>query len=170
MFGLIYNSPTIGCFFMSKDYIRFLKNLKAYLSMPLTQIKKENSKYINYIKDKLPDNCIIGSLGDIEIFFLHYNSFEDAKVKFERRTSRINFNNMLVKFSDQNAFMDEDFYDFDQLDYVNKIFITTRKFSSKNTKIVVLEDVWKSGFAKDDIKPSFKRINLKLLLNSMRTH
>ncbi len=166
--GLKYNSPTIGCFFMADDYISFISNIKKYLDLTLEQVKKNESKHFDYIKDTLPNDIIIGKLGNIEIFFLHYDSFSDAKLKFERRSKRINYDNILIKFSDQNQFKMDNFYSFEKLNYKNKIFITTnQKYKSDSVNIVVVNDDWNVGYAKDDIKPSLKKININKILNNL---
>lgn len=50
--GMIYESynlpkksPTIGMFFIAKDYIEFLSDLKGYISGKLTFIKSEESRW-----------------------------------------------------------------------------------------------------------------------------
>lgn len=45
----------------------------------------------------------IGKLGnDVEIHFLHYKSETEAQEKWNRRLKRMNFNNILFKFSDND--------------------------------------------------------------------
>lgn len=153
---------------MADDYISFISNIKKYLDLTLEQVKKNESKHFDYIKDILPNDIIIGKLDDIEIFFLHYDSFSDAKLKFERRSKRINYDNILIKFSDQNQFKMDNFYSFEKLNYKNKIFITTnQKYKSDSVNIVVVNDDWNVGYAKDDIKPSLKKININKILNNL---
>ena len=50
--GMIYesynlpkNSPTVGLFFFAEDYIRFLKDLKGFVTAPLKFITPEDSKW-----------------------------------------------------------------------------------------------------------------------------
>jgi|GEM_PF-2020664 len=50
--GMIYESynlpkesPTVGLFFMASDYIKFVSELKGYLSSSLTFINPENSRW-----------------------------------------------------------------------------------------------------------------------------
>ena len=164
--GIVYNSPTAGLFFFADDYIKFLTNLKYYLSLDMTQISVNQSKYAQVLLKQYDENLIIGVLDDVEVIMLHYKSFEEAKNKWERRKKRINFDNLLVKFSDQNQFEDKHFQQFLQLDYKNKLFITTNpKFASSIT--CVLKDTQNAGYAKDDIKPSFRVLNINKLLNDL---
>lgn len=66
--GLPYQTPFVGMFVFSPDYIKMLKNLKHYLSgnIPLTFVKK--SKYIKDFDNAYP----LALLDDIEMHFLHY--------------------------------------------------------------------------------------------------
>ena len=43
--GLKFNSPTIGLYFFAEEYIKFLKNLKRYLTIELKEIKPIESRY-----------------------------------------------------------------------------------------------------------------------------
>ena len=166
-YGLRYLTPTIGCFLFSKDYISFLAKLEYYLKLPLVEVKFEESSHYEYLKKRL-NNCVIGKLDDIEIIFLHYGSFEDASKKWNKRKVRVNLNNLLIKYSDQNQFDISHFKQFENLPYKNKIFITTNKsISSCSVKIIYLNDKSHVGYAADDIKPSLNKINLKHYLNKM---
>lgn len=166
-YALPYLTPTCGLYFFSNDYLKFLKNLDKYLSLNLVQISKEKSAHSEKFLNS--EHIIIGKLGDIELIFVHYKNFEDAKNKWDRRKKRLNKNNLIVKFSDQNSFKKEDFLEFEKLNYKNKIFITVNKsITSKKVKIIYLDDINNIGYAKDDIKPSFKKFNLKKYLNSIK--
>ena len=62
----------------------------------------------------------------------------------------------------------DNFYSFEKLNYKNKIFITTnQKYKSDSVNIVVVNDDWNVGYAKDDIKPSLKKININKILNNL---
>jgi uncharacterized protein (DUF1919 family) len=123
-----YNSPFIGLFLFAKDYIKVLKNLPQYMEMELKFIKAAESKY----KSELIENetCAkypIGLLGDVEIHFLHYKNEEDARMKWEKRKKRINYDNMIVKFCDRDLATEEDIEEFSHLDYRKKVVLTARK-------------------------------------------
>ena len=53
------------------------------------------------------------------------------------------------------------------LSYKNKIFITGNKKYIDEKNVVYLNQYQKIGYAKDDIKSSFKRINLKKFFNNI---
>lgn len=129
--GMIYESynlpkesPTVGLFFMASDYIKFVKNIKYYCSQELKFIDYKKSKY--YQKDK-DVSYPVALLGDIELFFVHYHSKEEAKEKWNRRIKRMNYENIIFKFNDQNGCTLKDVQDFLDLPYKNKLFFTVRK-------------------------------------------
>ena len=131
-FNLPYNSPTVGLFFMAEDYIKFIYNLKSYINEDLNFISLEDSKYKNFLK-KLNYSNPIGKIKDIEIMFLHYTSEEEAKEKWNRRKKRINWNNIIYKFSDQNMCTYEHIEKFNNFNVKNKICFTTRKYNNINS-------------------------------------
>ena len=109
-YNLPKESPTVGMFFMAKDYIEFLSNLRGYINGKLTFIKPEESRWKDMPQisgDKRFGSYPVGVLSNgknsIEIFFLHYHSEQEAREKWERRVQRINWNRLLIKFNDQNG-------------------------------------------------------------------
>lgn len=138
--GMIYESynlpkqsPTIGLYFMAEDYIKFISRLKDYISTSLTFIKPEDSRWKNteqISNDKRFGSYPIGVLSledeSIEIFFLHYHSEQEARDKWERRCQRINWNNMIIKFNDQNGCSIKEVDKFMKLPLKNKIFFTCK--------------------------------------------
>jgi len=98
-YNLPKQSPTVALFMVS-DYIKFISNLKEYISLELTFIRPEESRWKKQI---CGDNCLvcyaIGVIKDIEIFFLHYHSKNEAKNKWEPRCKRINWDRMIVNLT-----------------------------------------------------------------------
>lgn len=76
--------------------------MKYYIDHELQFIFVNESKQ----KDNLVERntiCSIGVLDDVEmVFFLHYKSQQEALEKWKRRSKRINWNNIVFKFSEQN--------------------------------------------------------------------
>lgn len=91
MLGIQYNSPTIWMFFKDEDYIKFVKNMKEYLNYDLELYFDERLGYP------------VGKLKDINIYFNHYKSCEDAYEKFNLRKKRINYERLMFvgMFSDE---------------------------------------------------------------------
>lgn len=97
-------SPTVGLFIMASDYIKFISDLKGYLKSELTFIDPADSKWFEEVSDdKRYGTYPVGKLKDIEIFFLHYHSEDEARNKWLRRIKRINWDRLLIKFNDQNG-------------------------------------------------------------------
>lgn len=163
--NLEYLSPTLGLFFMAEEYIKFIYNIKYYLNKELEFIEIEDSKYKNYLK-KLNYNSPIGKIDDLEIMFLHYDSNEDAKEKWNRRKERINWNKIIYKFSDQNMCTYEHLKKFEDFEANNKICFTTRKY--ENIESISILKYKNSETLIDDIKSSRKYFNIYKYLNKIK--
>ncbi len=118
-----YLSPTVGLYFFASDYIKFISDLKHYLNTPLNFIKPEESKYFEELKIRNQLDKPIGILDDVEIVFLHYKSKEEAFEKWNRRKERVNFENVILKFSWMNLCDEKHMETFDALPFKNKILI-----------------------------------------------
>lgn len=129
--GIQYNSPFIGLFIMSPDYLKLVKDLRHYMSQEL--VFTDNSKYTG--KVKYP----IGLLSDIEIHFLHYSSEEEARSKWNRRKERMNWDNIFFKFNDNDKCNYELIKEFDNLDYKSKVIFSSKKFSDIRSLIYFKE-------------------------------
>lgn len=125
-FGLPKQSPTVGAFFFASDYITFVKNLRFYLERKITFVEIAESKHYDFLEKK-NINCPVGVLGDVEIFFLHYPDKEIAKEKWERRVERVNWNNLIFKFSLMNECSLENLRIFDELDLPGKKLMFVNK-------------------------------------------
>lgn len=111
-----YQSPTINLSFDMNDYVRFLENLKWYLEQPVV-----------FYKDKRFDfPC--GMVGDVEIRFNHYKSFEEAANKWEERKQRINWDNLFVIAIDGDNCTYESIQRFDALPFENKVILTHKPY------------------------------------------
>jgi len=126
---LPYFTPTIGLFFFSSCYIKFVQNLEYYLNQPLNFIL--TSKYEKANNLRINNPYPIGILNnDVEVHFLHYYTKSDALEKWNRRKDRINYNNLFFSFTDNETCSLEEIQAFDNLDY-KKVF-----FSSKNIESI----------------------------------
>jgi len=110
--NLPYRSPFVNLWLYPKDFIKFLKNIDFYSDLELKFLKKEN---INYP---------IGLLGDIEIYFQHFSSEQEAFKKWNKRIKRINKENLFILMTDRDGCTDEDLLDFECLPYKNKKVLT----------------------------------------------
>ena len=80
-YKLPYFSPTVGLYFYADDYIRFIKNLKYYISLDLQFISVDESKYCKDLYGRKQNHVPLAKLDDIEIVFLHYKTNEEAEEK-----------------------------------------------------------------------------------------
>ena len=163
---LPYLSPTCGTYFFSKDYLRFISDPHRYLAMELEEVPVKESPYAEELIALHGENVVIGRMGDAEVVLLHYPTFAEAKAKWDRRKERINWDNLLVKYSDQNGFRPEDFEVFRALPYRNKLFLTVNPaYAGPFTRVI--PDEWGEGYAVDDIKSSFRVMNVNEVLNGL---
>ncbi|PRM14735.1 hypothetical protein BV011_00814 [Haemophilus influenzae] len=91
--------------------MRYLKNIGFYLNQPLTFVQTEKS-------------YPVGKLADLEIHFMHYHSEQEANEKWQRRTSRMNLDNLFIMMTDRDGVTEKDIQLFDQLPFKNKVIFT----------------------------------------------
>ena len=113
-----YLSPTVGLYFFAEDYLKFVSDLKYYLSLELQFIDPEKSKYFEVLKERKHLDVPIATLDNVEIVFLHYKSKEEAREKWERRKKRVNYKNIILKFSKMNLCTEEHLEAFDKLQLI----------------------------------------------------
>ena len=136
-YGLQKQSPTVGGYFFAEDYIKFVKNLKYYCSKEIEMISLEQSKHREKISSYGGQNltCPIGRIEDIEFVFMHYTDAIVAKKKWERRVKRINFDNLIFKFSNQNECSYSLLKEFDDMELPGKkiFFVNKPEMEFKNS-------------------------------------
>ena len=110
--GEPFNSPFVNLLVYPSDFIKFLKRPDYYLSLTLT--------YVPELSKTFP----IGQLDDIKIYFVHYQSFREAKIKWDERCSRVDLNNVYVILTEKDGCTYKDLIEFDQLKYSHKVVFT----------------------------------------------
>lgn len=128
--GVKYNTPTVGLFFHSQCYSKFVSNLNHYLRKDLKFI--EFSRYFSE-NPSYP----IGLLDDIEIHFLHYSSRFEAEMKWNLRKQRVNFEKLLFVFSTVDGFNDDSFIFFRNFSGKKILFTSKKRFYEKENSIFV---------------------------------
>ena len=125
-----YTTPTVGLFFFADDFVKFVEDLKYYLNLELQFKEKSNFKQANKIREKT--KYPIGVLnGDIEIHFLHYHTQTEAKEKWNRRKSRINWDKLFIIMNDQNNFNENALSKFNKIRYP-KVFLSSKNRLNKD--------------------------------------
>lgn len=124
-FGWKFLSPTINLFMLPKDFLMFCENLEECVKLPVKY------KETGYSGKEYPIGKIEFSKGEIDIHFLHYDSFDKAKQKWYERCKRVDMNRIVVLFSDQNGCTTEDIERFYQLNYPKLLFVGTKANAEK---------------------------------------
>lgn len=160
-----YLSPTVGLYFFAEEYVKFVSDLRHYLETPLRFIPAEESKYRDMLKWWNHMEKPIGVLDDVEIVFLHYSNAEEAMEKWNRRVGRINYDHLIIKFSNMNMCTEEHIARFDQLPFERKFVLNNRK------KPVYKSEVYWPGYDGKpgilmDTKPFPGKLNLVSLLQN----
>lgn len=148
-YDLVYNTPFIGLFIFASDYIKLLKNFKKYIHKELVFINASKSKYIIELKNNNTYNKYpIALLGDVEIHFLHYKDENEAREKWNRRVKRINYDNILIKFSENDLCTPNLIKEFDKVNFDNKICLTANKYDIKSA--IQIKEFEKLGIVKNE--------------------
>ena len=119
--GILYHdceqkflSPTVNLYFTAPDFIKFVNHLDTYLNMTPDVVMGE----------EFP----VGTLGDIKIYFMHFDTPEQAREKWEERKTRINKDKMFVIMVEKEGFDDKVFEAFQQIPYPKFLFTRAEKY------------------------------------------
>lgn len=134
-FCLPYESPTVGLYFYTDEYIKFLLHLQEYLKMDLKFIPTNQSKHFDELVKRNETNRIIGVLGDVEIVFLHYKTETEALEKWKRRCARIQWDHLIVKMTEQNKCSLKALQTFDNLPFKQKMVFTSNDYNLRSQVI-----------------------------------
>lgn len=113
--GMRYLSPTVNLSIEMNDFVKMVKNLKWYMEQELVELNEKSE-------------CPMGMLGDVKIYFIHYDSFKDAKTKWEERKKRINWDNIFIVGSEKDQCTYDTIKNFEQLPYKNKVIFTHKEY------------------------------------------
>lgn len=112
--GLRFNSPTINTWISQKDFCKFCSSLEYYISQDLV------------FYDEPTRDCPVAKLDDVTVVFVHYNTEEEARNKWEERKKRINWDNLYIITSDGNGVTDDELNSLDNVSCKRKLIITAR--------------------------------------------
>ena len=165
-FGLPYSSPTIGLYFFTDEYIKFLKDIEHYLSVELEFIPLEQSKYCQILKERNTPPCPIGVLDDVELVFLHYHSEDEAQEKWTRRKARLDMNHLIVKMTEQNLCSLEHLKSFDALPFDTKFVLVHKDYGLQSQ--IICEEFAKDTEVLNDTDEFRRHINLISLVRGKK--
>ena len=101
-YGMEFCSPTVNLQILPEDFPKFCENLSQYLEMDLKEcdnLTKWHETCLINMFGYVPDfRFPLGMVGDVLVVFQHYDTFEDAKEKWDIRRKRVDFNNIGYMF------------------------------------------------------------------------
>lgn len=165
-YGIAYNTPTAGLLFDAADFIKICKDPKRYLTHEPEIIAANESQRAGILAEtenwgKYP----VGRVDDVEIFFMHYPTVQEAIDKWKRRCQRMNYDKMIFLLA-QNESCDESIIrEFCNLPLKHKVCLTYDKFDIPGT--VYSEEV--HGLEGHPWRPEIvqKIVDWKQLINSL---
>lgn len=137
--GKKFLTPTINLWIKQNDFLKMVKNLKDYMEYDLV--------FLNQTKYEFP----VAKLKDIFTYFNHAKTSEEAKELWNRRKTRINYDNLYIIMYDQDGITKEDIESLKEVVCKNKVVFSDKKYPE-------IEYV-------KTIKPNLKRQNGRSLLD-----
>lgn len=117
--GLKFMSPTINLRIKPKHFFEFIKDINYYINNEVVEV--------NDLNEEFPVGIIYGddTHSDINIFFQHYRTFEEARSKWDERKLRINLDNLYVMWEFYDGIHSEELLDiFSNINIKNKMVLT----------------------------------------------
>lgn len=166
-FGIEYQSPFVGLFIFSPDYIELLENFDELMASELSFIPAETSKYAKQLREwNTLGTYPIATLSErVEIHFLHYHNEKEAKDKWNRRKKRIDKKNLLVKFCDRDLCTPDLIKRFDNLPFKHKICFTAKPYPFPS--VVALTHESGKEMVENEWKHYKKDVSIKKILNAL---
>jgi len=166
--GIIYKTPFIDTHLLAPCYITLLKNLKRYLTLPLTFTAV--SRYDFFNKEREKRFYPIGLLnGDVEIHFPYDQDEITAKKLWDERVKRIHWDNLFVKFSGDNLLCTKELIkEFDNLNFSHKVCFTAKEYPMFKSTVCIKDGVVEGETIYPVSKKSFdvvRWLNKKLTRN-----
>ena len=123
-FGCRFQSPTINLQISPEDYLRFCENLDYYCSLDISEESPLNAIELFRTLGGTTIGFPVGRLGDLTLFFQHFDSFQQAVCKWNERKKRIDYDRLFFVFVDTNC-TKEMVRRFLNLPFRNKLFLTS---------------------------------------------
>lgn len=130
--GLRFLSPTINLWFKPSDFLTLLIHLRLYMQCELVEDRSANEQYpVGILRD--PNS----KRRSIHLYFQHYDSFKEARLKWEERKQRINYQNLIIIAVDsyEQPWSKNQLLKFDRLPYQHKIVLVGAGTSASKLNI-----------------------------------
>ena len=135
---LPFLSPTVNAFVPQPDFIRFVNDLEHYMQLPIMM--------------RWGEEYPIGTIEDIEIHFVHYETCREAEEAWERRKQRIRYDRIVVLSTDRDGFTEEVFEKWQRISYPKALFTANAKYADHVDSVYFPE--YKQDGCIPDIIPS----------------
>lgn len=112
--GIQFNSPTVNLKILPGDFIKFAENLEEYIGKDIVEVEDKSVSYP------------VGMLGDVKLWFVHYETFEQAVSAWNRRKKRINWDNIRVMLTVREECSEDILSRFEKLPYKKVAFSNER--------------------------------------------
>jgi uncharacterized protein (DUF1919 family) len=121
---LRFLSPTINLYIENEEFILFCTYLREYLSLDIERCTSLSKPF--------PVGVLHGKHGDVHIYFMHFDSFENAVLKWNERKTRIDFDNLFILMEAQQC-DDSILEKFNDIPYAHKVMLTSGKRDIANS-------------------------------------
>ena len=123
--GMEFKSPTINLQILPEDYLKFCENLKVYINSELYECKEiSKDHYLALLRmyGQVPD-FPLGLVNDVLVCFQHYETFSEAKAKWDERKAKVDYEHIGFIFHGDLRYANEAI-EFLKLDLPNKLALT----------------------------------------------
>lgn len=130
-------SPTINLYFKAADFMKFISDLKRYISTDLRITWGEEYP--------------IGYLDNVTIQFMHYSTCSEAQEAWNRRLQRMNWDNIVVFCTDMEGFSQKEFTVWKDISYP-KVLFTSNPYYCTDPNTILIEE-YKGSESVPDLIP-----------------
>jgi uncharacterized protein (DUF1919 family) len=113
--GLQFLSPTINAFIPEPGFVKLVLNLRYYMEQGLVM--------------RWGEEYPIGTLDDVDIHFMHYETCKEAKEAWDKRKARINWDKIFVIGTDRDGFDEAAYEQWKQIPYPKVLFTANSEFT-----------------------------------------
>lgn len=119
--GWPFLSPTINLFFAAEDFVKLACEPKRYFETELSV--------------EMGPEYPVGTLEDIKVYFMHYETCEQAKEAWNRRVTRVDYDRLIVLSTDRNGFDATVFQKWKTIPYPKVLFTANAGFAEEGGSV-----------------------------------